>query len=368
MSIALPIGLPARPTLTAEGVEVLTGDELHRRGGRPLRICFVNLMPNKIVTETQICRLLGATPIPVALTLCLPDSYRSKTTPASHIASFYRPWSQIRDERFDGLVVTGAPIETLPFEDVTYWSDLLAILDWAKSRITSSLYICWAAQAALHHFHAVPKHQLPTKISGVFPQRVASADSPLLRGFGAEFPAPVSRYTEVRAGDLPAQAGLTVLADSPDAGLCLIEDRDNRAVYMFNHLEYDAGTLREEFLRDRLAGKPVSVPSNYFPNDDPARSALNVWRPPAYLLFGNWLGEIQRTAWPPVVVEPLIQWASAAPGAARPDINGYSDPLISAVDSVKLPTHSLSPHGRRQDRTPAMDAGEMRSRCSSNDV
>lgn len=309
MSIALPIGLPARATLAAEGVEVLTGDELHRRGGRPLRICLVNLMPNKIATETQICRLLGATPIPVALTLCLPDSYRSKTMPASHIAAFYRPWSQIRDEHFDGLVVTGAPVETLPFADVTYWPDLLAILDWAKSRITSSLYICWAAQAALHHFHAVPKHPLAAKISGVFRQRVANADSRLLRGFGEEFPAPVSRHTEVRAGDLPAQAGLTVLADSPGAGLCLIEDRENRAVCMFNHLEYDAETLREEFHRDRLAGKPVGVPSNYFPDDDPARAAANVWRPAAHLLFGNWLGEIQRPAWPQAVDEPLIPWA-----------------------------------------------------------
>ena len=313
MSIALPVGLPARATLAAEGVEVLTGNEWRGRGGRPLRICLVNLMPNKTATETQICRLLGATSIPVALTLCVPDSYRSKTTPASHIASFYRPWSRIRDERFDGLVVTGAPIETLPFEDVTYWPDLLAILDWAKSRITSSLYICWAAQAALYHFHAVPKHPLPAKISGVFRQRVANADARLLRGFGAAFPVPVSRYTEVRAGDLPTRAGLTVLADSPDTGLCLIEDRENRAVYMFNHLEYDAETLREEFLRDRLAGKPVGIPSNYFPDDDPARPAANVWRLPAYLLFGNWLDAIQRTARRGVIGEPPGRMAASQP-------------------------------------------------------
>jgi homoserine O-succinyltransferase len=280
-------------------------------------------MPNKIVTETQICRLLGATPIPVALTLCLPDSYRSKTTPASHVASFYRPWSQIRDEQFDGLIVTGAPIETLPFEDVTYWPDLLAILDDARARIASSLYICWAAQAALYHFRAVPKHPLPAKISGVYRQRVADADSRLLKGFGEQFPVPVSRYTEVRAGDLAASAGLTVLADSADTGLCLIEDRGNRAVYMFNHLEYDAETLREEFLRDRLAGKPADVPSNYFPNDDAARSPANVWRPLAYLLFSNWLDEIQRTAWPQAVDKAPISWAPASTRAARSDINGY---------------------------------------------
>jgi homoserine O-succinyltransferase len=300
------MGLPARPILVDEGVEVLTDDDLHRRSGRPLRICLVNLMPNKIATETQLCRLLGATPIPVALTLCVPDSYRSKTTPARHIARFYRPWSRIRDDRFDGLVVTGAPVETLPFEDVTYWPELRAIFDWAKARIASSLYICWTAQAALYHFHAVPKHPLPAKLFGVFRQRVANADSRLLRGFGADFPVPVSRHTEVRAGDLPARAGLTVLADSGDAGLCLVEDRDNRAVCMFNHLEYDAGTLREEFLRDCRAGKPIGIPVSYFPDDDPARPAVNVWRPAAHLLFGNWLGAIQRTARPDAIDETTV--------------------------------------------------------------
>jgi len=316
LSIALPIGLPARSTLAAEGVEILTGDDLRRRGDRPLRICLVNLMPDKIATETQIARLLGATSIPVALTLCVPDSYRSKTAPKSHIATFYSSWSQIRDERFDGLVVTGAPVETLPFEDVTYWTDLRAIFDRAKARIPSSLYICWAAQAALYHFHAVPKHPLPAKIFGVYRQRVANAESRLLRGFGAEFPVPVSRHTEVRAADLPEQAGLTVLAESAEAGLCLIEDRENRAVCMFNHLEYDAGTLREEFLRDRLAGKPVGVPANYFPDNDPTRFAMNVWRPPAALLFGNWLREIRRTAWSPVVDEPPAPDGSDLPISA----------------------------------------------------
>jgi len=301
LPIALPVGLPARLTLVGEGLEIMTGDELHRRDSRPLRICLVNLMPNKIVTETQICRLLGATSIPVAVTLCVPDSYRSKTTPARHIATFYWPWTQIRDERFDGLIVTGAPVETLPFEDVTYWRDLRAILDWARSRIASTLYICWAAQAALYHFRGVPKHELAAKRFGIFRHRTAGADSRLLRGFGAEFPVPVSRHTEVRVGDLPAGAGLTVLADSADAGLCLVEDRENRAVCMFNHLEYDAETLRDEFLRDQRAGKSIGIPANYFPDDDPARPAVNVWRPAAHLLFGNWLAEIQRTVRPSTI-------------------------------------------------------------------
>jgi homoserine O-succinyltransferase len=253
-------------------------------------------MPTKVATETQIARLLGGTAIPVELILCLPDSYRSKTTPADHIASFYRRWSQLRDEPFDGLIVTGAPIETLPFEEVDYWSELCAIFDWAQSRSISSFNICWAGQAALRHFHGVPKHQLPEKMFGVFEHRVTSTEAPLLRGFSEEFPVAVSRHTEVRAADLPARTGLTVLAASAEAGLCLIEDRARRAVFMFNHLEYDTGTLAEEFFRDQRAGKPIAIPRNYFPDDDPTRPPVNSWRPYGHLLIANWLGEMDRTA------------------------------------------------------------------------
>jgi homoserine O-succinyltransferase len=288
----------------AEGIDVRSGDELHR----PLRICLVNLMPNKAVTETQIARLLGAASLPVELTLCVPDSYRSTKTPPAHIAAFYRSWSLIRDERLDGIVVTGAPVETLSFEDVTYWAELCAIFDWVASRNIAGFHICWAAQAALYHFHRVPKHRLAAKKFGVFPHRVTSARSPLLRGFGEEFPAPVSRHTEVRAADLPEQAGLDVLAASAEAGLCLVEDRANRAVCMFNHLEYDAGTLGEEFLRDRSAGKRIALPCNYFPDDDPARAPTNRWRPYAELLFANWLGELSRTARWPAANEAHVAW------------------------------------------------------------
>jgi homoserine O-succinyltransferase len=296
MSIALPRGLPAWQALVAEGVDVRSADDLCSPGQRPLRLCLVNLMPTKIATETQIARLLGGTAIPVELILCLPDSYRSKTTPAEHIASFYRRWSQLRDESFDGLIVTGAPIETLPFEEVDYWSELCAIFDWAQARTISSFNICWAGQAALRHFHGVPKHLLPEKKFGVFGHRVTSADAPLLRGFSEEFPVAVSRHTEVQAADLPARAGLTVLAASAETGLCLIEDRARRAIFMFNHLEYDTGTLAEEFLRDQRAGKPIAIPHNYFPDDDPMRPPVNSWRPYGHLLFANWLGEMDRTA------------------------------------------------------------------------
>jgi homoserine O-succinyltransferase len=294
LPISLPNGLPAASALAAEGVAVVGGAALHGAGARPLRICLVNLMPKKTATETQICRLLGATAIPVEVTLCVPDSYQSRSTPESHIAAFYRRWGQIRGEQFDGLVMTGAPIETLPFEAVDYWMDLCAMLEWARARVAASFYICWAAQAALYHFRGVPKHERTAKLSGVYRQRVTRADSRLLQGFGDEFPVPVSRYTEVRAADLPA--GLTVLAQSAETGLCLVDDRANRATCMFNHLEYDTETLRDEFLRDRLAGKQPAIPPNYFPDDDPARPAANVWRPWAHLLFGNWLAEIARIA------------------------------------------------------------------------
>jgi homoserine O-succinyltransferase len=294
LPISLPNGLPAATALAAEGVAVVSGAALHSAGARPLRICLVNLMPKKAATETQICRLLGATAIPVEVTLCVPDSYQSRSTPESHIAAFYRRWSQIRGEHFDGLVMTGAPIETLPFEAVDYWTDLCAMLEWARARVAASFYICWAAQAALYHFRGVPKHERAAKLSGVYRQRVMRADSRLFQGFGDEFPVPVSRYTEVRAADLPA--GPIVLAQSADTGLCLVEDRANRATCMFNHLEYDTETLRDEFLRDRLAGKQPAIPANYFPDDDATRPAANVWRAWAHLLFGNWLAEIERQA------------------------------------------------------------------------
>lgn len=310
---------------------MLTKDDLRHRPVRPLRICLVNLMPNKIVTEAQFCRLLGGTPIAVDATLCVPDSYRSKSTPAAHLAAFYQPWSAIRHQAFDGLVVTGAPIETLPFEDVTYWSNLRAIFDWAKANIASSLYICWAAQAALHHFHAVPKHPLREKLSGIYQHRACRSDSRLLEGFGEAFPVPVSRHTEIRAADLPDGAGLAILADSADAGLCLVEDRRNRAIYMFNHLEYDAGTLRDEFLRDRSAGKPAGIPVNYFPEDDPARAPQNVWRPFAHLLFRNWLGDVQRTASAREIGKPPSDESWLGLDRGKPSLRHQLPPLRNSV-------------------------------------
>jgi homoserine O-succinyltransferase len=314
MSIALAKGLPAVQVLLGEGLEVVSGDQVPT--DRPLRICLVNLMPNKAATETQIARLLGAASVPVEPVLCVPDSYRPKNTSADHMAAFYRPWTRVRDESFDGLIVTGAPVETLPFEQVAYWSDLCAIFDWASSLCLHSFYICWAAQAALYYQHAIPKHNLPEKAFGVFRHRLNEPDSNLLRGFGNDFPVPVSRHTEVRMADLPERSGLKVLAASEEAGLCLIEDRSNRAVYMFNHIEYDTNTLADEFLRDRQAGKPVRIPFNYFPEDDPQRPPQNVWRSYGELLFANWLGSIEGSR-SQVRREALIGWGWWSSGRGR---------------------------------------------------
>ncbi len=295
MAILLPDGHPARWPLQAEGIAVGATEKLSglsRGRRRPLRVLLLNLMPDKPVTERQLARLLAGTKHEVELCLAIPDGYRPKTADPGHIWAFYRPWSRLREQTFDGLLVTGAPVETLPFEAVTYWRELTRVFDWARANVPRSFYICWAAQAALNHFHGVPKRRLAEKRSGVFRHRVAVLGHPLFRGFGGHFLAPVSRHTEVRAEDLPAQGGPQVLAVSPDAGLCALQDRGGREIYMFNHLEYEADTLAREYRRDRERGDPVPLPSHYFPGDDPEKAPLATWSRYGRLLFRNWLDEI----------------------------------------------------------------------------
>jgi homoserine O-succinyltransferase len=329
MSIKLPDSLPAGKILRNEGIEVLGPESPPRPGARPLRIALLNLMPEKADAEVQIARLLGAAPYAVEVTLFLPDSHTPKTAPAAHIAAFYERWSAIRQREFDALIVTGAPVETLPFEEVTYWRELTEIFDWARVHVCRSFYICWSAQAALYHFHGVPKHGLDQKMFGVFRHRVADTGAALLSGFGEAFPVPVSRHTEVRAADLPANVGLEVLADSDQAGLCLIEDRPRGAVYMFNHLEYDAGTLRDEYLRDLEAGAPVPVPRHYFPGDDPARPPIDGWRPYGHLLFRNWIAEIGRCAHADGANDEPVRWLLAERRGPALVGQAFSDFLIS---------------------------------------
>ena len=219
--------------------------------------------------------------------------------PLSHLQSFYRTWEDVQERKFDGLIITGAPIEMLAFEEVKYWPELTRILDWSRTHVHSSFHICWGAQAALYHFHRVPKHTLPTKRFGVFSHHVSERldqhRPALMRGFDDYFLVPVSRHTEVRAADLPPEAGLEVLATSNAAGLCLLHEPEHRTVYMFNHLEYDTYTLHDEFCRDRASRADVSVPFNYYPDDDPEKAPRNCWRAYAHLLFGNWINEMYQT-------------------------------------------------------------------------
>lgn len=308
MAIILPKGLPAAATLRHEG---LTVRERADGGVRTLRVALVNLMPDRQTTETQFARLLAAAAVDVdvELTLAIPDSHDPKTTSPAYIAAFYRRWSEIAGQRFDGLIVTGAPVEHLEFEEVHYWRELTAIFDWATATVGGSYLVCWAAQAALFHFHGVPKHALPRKAFGVYRQRITAFDAPLLRGLGAGFPCPVSRHTEIRRADIPRERGLMLLAESARAGLCLVEDRSNRAVCMFNHLEYDADTLMREYLRDSGAGAPVAPPEGYCIIDASAIPPRNSWRRAGETLIANWVDGLAR---------PDRIRLSAAPVASTP--------------------------------------------------
>ncbi|MCB1475870.1 MAG: homoserine O-succinyltransferase [Rhodobiaceae bacterium] len=295
MPIRIPNDLPARATLDAEGVMVMTEDQAARQDIRPLQIGLLNLMPNKVRTETQFARLIGATPLQVELTLVKVGGHTPKNTPEAHMLAFYQDWEAISERKFDGFIVTGAPIELLPFEDVNYWEELTRIFDWTQTNVHSLLTICWGAQAALNHFHGVPKHALEKKAFGVFRHRNLKPASPFLRGFSDDFSIPVSRWTEVRRNDIPANHGLEILMDSTETGPCLISDEAHRALYMFNHIEYDSLSLAEEYRRDVDAGTPIDIPPNYFPSNDPARTPENRWRSHAYLLFGNWINEMYQT-------------------------------------------------------------------------
>ncbi|MEL6318346.1 MAG: homoserine O-succinyltransferase, partial [Pseudomonadota bacterium] len=287
MPIKIPADLPAADVLEREGVMVIREGAAMRQDIRPLQIALLNLMPNKSRTETQFARLIGATPLQIELTLVRMSEHQSRHTSAAYLEAFYKPWRAVRGRKFDGLIITGAPVEQLPFEDVTYWSELSEIFAWTERNVFSTFAICWGAQAMIRHFHGVEKHALAEKAFGCFRHRNLAPSSPYLRGFSDNFVVPVSRWTEVRRGELTED--LSVLADSAETGVCLLEDRARRGLYMFNHIEYDTTSLKEEYERDVAAGKPVARPKHYFPNDDPARPPENRWRSQAHLLFGNWI-------------------------------------------------------------------------------
>ena len=295
MPITLPEPLPAFDVLRSEGVMVISPTRAAHQDIRPLRIGLLNLMPKKIQTENQFARLIGATPLQIDLQLIRMSEHTTKNTAAEHMATFYRPFQEVKAEKFDGLIITGAPIEHLAFEEVTYWDELCEVMDWTQTNVQSTFGVCWGGMAMINHFHGVKKHMLPAKAFGCFRHQNLAPTSPYLRGFSDDFVIPVSRWTEMRQAEIDNAPGLKTLLGSDEVGPCLVEDAGHRALYIFNHFEYDSDTLKQEYDRDVSNGTPINVPMNYYPDDNPARPPLNRWRSHAHLLYGNWINEIYQS-------------------------------------------------------------------------
>ena len=289
MPVRIPNTLPARATLERENIFVMGHERAEHQDIRPLRVAILNLMPTKIETETQLLRLLGNSALQVEITLLQTATYQPKNTTADHLLTHYKTWDQVKDEKFDGLVITGAPVEHLPFEAVEYWGELCTIMDWADTNAFSTLYICWGAQAGLYHRYGVRKYPLPQKMFGVFEHKVLARNEKLLRGFDDTFLAPHSRHTEVSAREVRKVNDLKLLAASDEAGVYLATSKDGRHVFVTGHSEYDPLTLKGEYDRDIKLGLPIQVPRNYYPNDDPSQTPQVRWRGHANLLFANWL-------------------------------------------------------------------------------
>jgi homoserine O-succinyltransferase len=289
MPIKIQDGLPAIKVLADENIFVMTESRASHQDIRPLKILILNLMPLKIVTENQLLRMLSNSPLQCEVELIVPVSHESRNTPLEHLEVFYKTFDDVRDSKYDGLIITGAPVESLKFEDVDYWPEMVRIMNWAKSHVFSTLYICWAAQAGLYHHHGVPKHPVAKKVSGVFLHDLTDRHVPLVRGFDDEFYAPHSRHTEVRREDIEGIEDLVILSESEEAGIYIVMARDGRHIYVTGHSEYDQFTLRDEYERDLKRGDNPPIPRNYFPDDDPSRRPMIRWRSHAHLLFSNWL-------------------------------------------------------------------------------
>ncbi len=264
---------------------------------RPIRIALLNLMPKKIQTENQFARLIGATPLQIDFHLIRMSEHQTRNTAAEHMEQFYRPFDEIKasGEKFDGLIITGAPIEHMDFADVTYWDELEEVFEWTQTHVHSTFGVCWGGMAMINYFHGVQKHLLEAKTFGLFRQNNLAPASPYLRGFSDECYIPVSRWTEMKQSEIDAVPALIPLLGSDETGPCLVEDPSHRALYIFNHFEYDTGTLHEELMRDKAAGQPIQIPQHYYPNDNPQERPVNRWRSHAHLLYGNWINEIYQT-------------------------------------------------------------------------
>ena len=289
MPIKIPNELPATRTLTEENIFVMTETRASGQDIRPLQILLLNLMPTKVVTETQFSRLLGNTPLQVELTLMHTASHQSKNTSEEHLLAFYSTFEEVRHRNFDGMIITGAPVEHMPFEEVEYWDELCEIMDWSLTHVHSTFHICWGAQAGLYHHFGIQKYQLDKKLFGIFPHKADYKRSILFRGFDDVFMVPHSRHTTIRREDVEKVSKLKILASSEEAGVFALSTRNGRQIFITGHPEYDADTLNKEYVRDLTAGKPIEIPKNYFPNDDPTKTPPATWRSSANLLYSNWL-------------------------------------------------------------------------------
>ena len=289
MPIKIPNSLPARETLEGENIFVMTEYRAIHQDIRPLNLLILNLMPTKIATETQLLRKFSNTPLQIQVELLQTISHDAQNVDRSHLESFYTSYDQIKDKNYDGLVITGAPVENLDFETVDYWEELCQIMEWSKTHVHSTLHICWGAQAGLYYHYGIPKYALPQKLFGVFDHRVLKPSSPLFRGFDDRFYAPHSRHTEVLEEDIRKVPGLEVLAVSEEAGVFAVKTEDSRQFFLLGHLEYDRNTLAQEYWRDVDRGLDIQVPRHYFPNDDPNQTPIVRWRSAGQLIYTNWL-------------------------------------------------------------------------------
>ena len=289
MPIKIQSDLPARTILEQENIFVMTEKRAATQDIRPLKIAIVNLMPTKEATETQLLRLLGNTPLQIDISLVQMETHVSTHTAEEHLEKFYIPSSEVFKHKYDGMIITGAPVEQMPFEDVDYWDELCEIMDWAHTHVFSTLYICWGAQAGLYHNYGIKKLPLDKKLFGVFPNHKLTLADPLLRGFDDLFPVPTSRHTTVSKASVAKIRDLTILAENEEAEPTLVKTADNHDIYMMGHLEYDTETLSKEYFRDKAKNLPIELPINYFPKDDAAQKPLNTWRSTAHLFFSNWL-------------------------------------------------------------------------------
>lgn len=289
MPIKIPGELPAYKTLTDENIFVMSETRAITQDIRPLKIAIVNLMPTKIDTETQLLRLLGNTPLQVEVELLHMKSHKSKNTSEDHLIAFYKTFDDVREQRFDGMIITGAPVEQMPFEEVGYWNELCEIMEWSKDHVHSTFHICWGAQAGLYYHFGIPKRQLDAKLFGVFRHRVERKNSILFRGFDDTFMVPHSRHTTVDREAIEKRPELKILASSDEAGVYAVATEGGRQIFITGHSEYDARTLEREYLRDKNAGLPISVPENYYPQDNDALAPMMSWRSCAHLMFANWL-------------------------------------------------------------------------------